>query len=275
MEQSLERVGKRGSGGVGHARHLKFKNLKNFRDLGGYRTTDGRSVRWGVLYRSGSLHKLTDADLLKLTSLNLSTVISFRAEHETEREPNRLPEGVCLVNLPMEDSSTRVWHEARDEMVKNMKTLDPAEYMIATNTELATKFTPGYRRFYQEILASDGKPILFHCAAGKDRTGFAAATLLKILGVPSDVIMQDYLLTNTYLLNTYKWNLFLAGVLKGRKFAEGIRGFMRADERYLSAAFNTIEKVHGSFENYVRDGLGLADADIEHLKDLYLETARS
>lgn len=275
MEQSLERVGRKGLDGVGYARHLKFKNLKNFRDLGGYRTTDGRSVRWGVLYRSGSLHKLTDADLTKLISLHLNTVISFRAEHETEREPDRLPEGVRLVNLPMEDSSTKVWHEARDEMVRNMKTLDPAEFMIATNMELATKFTPGYRQFYRELLASDGKPVLFHCAAGKDRTGFAAATLLKILGVPSDVIMQDYLLTNTYLLNTYKWNLLLASVLKGRKFAEGIRGFMRADERYLSAAFSAIEKEYASFETYVRDGLGLTDADIEHLKRMYLEAPHS
>lgn len=258
-----------------YQRHLRFAGVKNFRDLGGYRTLDGRVVRWGALYRSGSLHKLNDADLKKLADLNLDRVISFRAEHETKREPNRLPHGVRLVNIPMEDSSTKVWHEARDEMVKNMKTLDPAEFMIATNTELATKFTSGYRQFYRELLDSNGNPILFHCAAGKDRTGFAAATLLRLLGVPHDMIMRDYLLTNTYLLNAHKWNLFWAGVLKGRKFAEGIRGFMRADERYLSAAFSAMEKEHGSFEKYVHDGLGLTDADIEHLKNFYLETSYS
>lgn len=254
-----------------HWRHLQFEKVRNFRDLGGYRALDGRSVRWGVLYRSGSLHKSSATDIRKLTSLNLSMVISFRAEHEMEREPNKLPEGVRFVNLPMEDISTKVWHEARDEMVKNMKTLDAAEYMIATNTELATKFTPGYKQFYHELLMSNGNPVLFHCAAGKDRTGFAAATLLRILGVPQNVVMQDYLLTNKYLLDAYKWNLLLAGMMKGRRFADGIRGFMRADERYLSAAFDALERNYGSFENYVHDGLGLSEHDVKQLKNLYLD----
>lgn len=275
MKQSLERVGERVSGETGYSRHVKFKNVDNFRDLGGYPAADGRLVRWGVLYRSASLHKLTDMDLNRLEKLNIQRVIDFRAEYEVAHAPDRLPEGVGLLHLPMEDSSTKVWHEARDEMVRNMKTLDPAEYMIATNTELATKFTPGYHRFYQEILASDGEPILFHCAAGKDRTGFAAATLLRILGVPREVVMQDYLLTNTYLLDRYKWNLVVAGLLRGRKFADGIRGFIRADERYLSAAFHVLEREHGSFENYVRDGLGLSDADIERLKNIYLVSSHS
>lgn len=256
-------------------RHLPFEKIKNFRDLGGYRTLDGRSVRWGVLYRSGSLHKPNDADSKKLTGLNLSTVISFRAEHEMEREPNKLPEGVRFVNVPMEDASTKVWHEARDEMVKNMKTLDPAEYMITTNIELATKFTPGYKQFYRELLASNGSPVLFHCAAGKDRTGFAAATLLRILGVPQDIVMQDYLLTNKYLLDAHRWNLFLAGIIKGRKFAEGIRGFVRADESYLSAAFDALERAYGSFGKYVHDGLYMTDTDIERLKNIYLEPPHS
>ena len=252
-------------------RHLPFSKVGNFRDLGGYPSQDGRSVRWQVLYRSGSLHKPTDHDLQKLASLNLSHVFDFRSEHEVEREPDRLPDGVKLISLPMLDSSTKVWHEQRDEMVKKMKEINPAEYMLATNRELASKFTPEYRRFFHEILASNGAPILFHCAAGKDRTGFAAAVLLRILGVPMEVIMQDYLLTNRYLLDVYKWNLLLGTFLKGKSFTDGIRGFMKADESYLNTAFTTLENTHGSFEKYVRDGLELNEHDIERLKNLYLE----
>jgi protein-tyrosine phosphatase len=252
-------------------RRLPFAKVKNFRDLGGYPTADGHAVRWGVVYRSDSLHKLTENDLKLMMSLNLSRVFDFRSEHEVDHEPDRLPEGVRLILLPMLDASTKVWHEQRKDMVKNMKTLDPAEYMFATNIELATKFTPQYKRFYQELLASNGSPVMFHCAAGKDRTGFAAATLLRILGVSQDVIMQDYLLTNRYLLDAYKWNLLLGNILKGKKFTDGIRGFMKADETYLNAAFTALEKEHGSFENYVRDGLGLSEHDIERLKKYYLE----
>ncbi len=253
-------------------RHLKFSGTKNFRDLGGYATEDSRTVRWNVLYRSDSLHKLTNADLKFISALNLVRIIDFRAPYEALREPDRLPDdlAVHVLSLPMEDISTKVWHEARDEMVKNIKTLDPVEYMIQTNVELATKFTPEYRLFFRELLASNGNPLLFHCAAGKDRTGFAAASLMRILGVPHATLMQDYLLTNQYLLAGYQREIFVAGLLRGKRFAEGIRGFMQADERYLFAAFAALEKEHGSFENYVRAGLLLSEQDVEKLKQYYL-----
>lgn len=254
-----------------HSRHLNFSGTKNFRDLGGYPTMDGRSIRWGVLYRSDSLHRLSEADLRKLASLKLSRIFDFRSENEVHHEPDRLPAGVKFVHLPMLDASTRVWHEQRADMVKNMKTLNPAEFMFATNMELASKFTPEYKRFFQELLESKGSPILFHCAAGKDRTGFAAAALLRILGVPQDIIMQDYLLTNRYLLGAYKFNLFIGTILKGKKFTDGIRGFMSADATYLNTAFETVEKEHGSFANYVRDGLELKEHDIDCLKKYYLK----
>ncbi|NWF64765.1 MAG: tyrosine-protein phosphatase [Chloroflexi bacterium] len=258
---------------VTQARSLPFRGAKNFRDLGGYETVEGRTVRWNVLYRSDALHKLTDSDLKFITALKLTRIIDFRAPYETAKEPDRLPDDlvVRLLKLPMEDASTKVWHEARNEMVRNMKTLDPGAYMRQTNVELATIFTPEYRLFFRELLASGGNPVLFHCAAGKDRTGFAAACILRILGVTMDVVIQDYLLTNHYLLEAYPWEMFLAGVLRGKKFVDGVRGFMRADESYLMAAFDALEKEHGSFANYVRDGLRLGEQDIAKLKLYYLE----
>lgn len=256
---------------LNHSRHIQFSGTKNFRDLGGYPTIDGRTVRWGVLYRSDSLHKLTRKDLQKLASLEIARVFDFRSENEVAHEPDRLPDGVKLMLLPMLDASTKVWHEQRNDMVKNMKTLNPAEFLCTTNSELATKFTPEYTLFYHELLESKGSPVLFHCAAGKDRTGFAAATLLRILGVPCNIILQDYLLTNRYLLDAFKWSLLIGAFLKGKKFADGIRGFMIADEIYLKAAFDALEVEYGSFENYVHNGLGLTDQDIECLKKYYLE----
>lgn len=251
-------------------RHLKFSGAKNFRDLGGYQTADGRTVRWNLLYRSDALHKLTAADLHRLAALQLDRVMDFRATHEQEHEPDRLPEGVSVVPIPILDSSTKVWHEAREEFVKNLRSMDPIQFMLQTNVELGTRFTPQFKLFLHELLSASGRPVLFHCAAGKDRTGFAAAILLRILGVPPAIVMQDYLLTNQYFMNGYRWNLWMARLLKGKKFADVLKGFMIADSAYLSAAFDALQREHGSFESYVRDGLGLAETETEHLKHIYL-----
>lgn len=254
-------------------RHIPFSGAKNFRDLGGYQAANERSVRWRMLYRSDDLHKLTNIDLQRLSVLYLNRVIDFRAVHETEREPDRLPAGVGIrqVEIPILDSSTRVWHDSREAMVKNLQSLDPAKYMVETNVELATRFMPEMRKFMGEVFSADGYPILFHCTAGKDRTGFAAAILLRMLGIPLETVMQDYLLTNEYFLTAYKWRLMLMQILRGKKFISGVKGFMSAHPQYLSAAFETIDREHGSFENYVRDGLRLTDKDVEHLRMLYLE----
>jgi len=254
-------------------RHLDFSGTKNFRDLGGYRTTDNRTVRWGVLYRSDALHKLTNTDQRHLAALTLDRIIDFRAEHEREHEPDRLPAELSkrVVEIPITDSNTRVWHEARDEFVKNLKTMDPAKYMIETNAELATRFTPEIQELFRELFSAEGRPILFHCAAGKDRTGFTAAVLLRVLGVPQETVMEDYLLTNQYFMSAYKWSLVLLRLTKGKRFANAVKGFMEAHPSYLSAAFEAMDRKYGSFENYVRNGLELTETQVEHLKRWYLE----
>jgi protein-tyrosine phosphatase len=106
---------------------------------------------------------------------------------------------------------------------------------------------------------------------GKDRTGFAAAIILQILGVSQETIMEDYLLTNQYFLPSYRWNLMFAQLVSGKQFAAVVQGFMEARSEYLWAAFETINREYGSFESYVRSGLGLTEEDVEHLKSLYLE----
>lgn len=259
--------------GVPKIRLLPFAGAKNFRDLGGYQTLDGRTIRWNVLYRSDTLHKLTETDLHHLSALMLDRIIDFRAPHERDQEPDRLPGNaeIRVIGIPILDSSTQVWHDSRDEFVKNLKNIDPVPYMIRTNVELATRFTPEFRLFLDELLSANGRPVLFHCAAGKDRTGFAAAILLRILGVPHDVMMQDYLLTNQHFMPAYKWNLTLAQLMRGKRFAAAIKGFMEANPAYLSAAFDAIDREHGSFESYVGNGLGLTEQESERLKNIYLE----
>lgn len=255
-------------------RRLAFSGSKNFRDLGGYRTTDSRAVRWGRLYRSDHLHKLTDADLRHLAALDLDRIIDFRAEYEKKEEPDRLPAntGISLVELPILDSTTEIWQGSHEQFVKdNLGNIDPAQFLVKTNIELATRFTPQMRQFIQELLSAQGRPVLFHCAAGKDRTGFAAALILRILGVPQETVMEDYLLSNRYYLSAYSWYFIVLQLVKGEKVSEFVEGFMEVRPAFLSAAFEIIDREYGSFENYVRYELGLTGQDIELLKSYYLE----
>ena len=254
-------------------RLLSFSGAKNFRDLGGYQAKDGRTVRWNVLYRSDALHKLNAVDLKNLSALSLSRVIDFRSEQEIQREPDRLP--AELVNrhvaIPILDSSTRATQESREEFVRNLKNIDANQSMIQTNLELATKFTPQFKQFIGEVFSANGKPVLFHCAAGKDRTGFAAAILLRMLGVPHDLVLHDYMLTNQYFLKAYTGRLMILRLLKGRLFVAVIKEFMQARTDYLGAAFETITRQYGSFDDYVYKALDLTKHDTERLRALYLE----
>lgn len=254
-------------------RRLPFSGAKNFRDLGGYPTADGRTDRWGLLYRSGALHKLTHADLRSLSALGLERIVDFRSTYEKDQEPDRLPEELRarLVHIPILDASTGLFQNSRQEFIKLLPTIDAAHFVITTNIDLGTRFTPEVRQFIDLLLASNGRPLLFHCAAGKDRTGFIAAILLQILGVPHELVMEDYLLTNQYFLSVYRWSLRLMQLVKGRRFAETVRTFMVAEPAYLRAAFTAIDATYGSFDRYVSDGLGLTETDTVRLRSFYLE----
>jgi protein-tyrosine phosphatase len=258
---------------VQQQRRLPFSGAKNFRDLGGYRTMDNKIVRRGVLYRSDALNKLTDRDLQFLSSLNLHQIVDFRSGFEKEREADRLPVELVsrVVEISILDNSTEMFRGSRDELVNKIRQVDPEQFMLDANKEFASRFTPEMRKFIEVVMSSDGRPVLFHCTAGKDRTGFAAAILLRILGVPHDVVMDDYLLTNKYFVTGYRWTLILLHLVRGRQLSRVIEGFMTAKREYLSVAFETINNDHGSFENYICNGLGLAEKDVEHLKLLYLE----
>lgn len=254
-------------------RHLSFSGVKNFRDLGGYQTADGKSVRWGVLYRSDGLHKLTSADLRKLSQLNLNKIVDFRSAFEKEIQPDRLPEELLsrIVEIPILDNSTQAFQGSRDELARNLKKIDAVQFMTHANIEFASRFTSEMKQFINVLMSSNGRPVLFHCTAGKDRTGFAAAILLRTLGVPHDVVIEDYLLTNRYFYSSYRWRLILLRVLRGRQFANVVKNFMLAQTDFLAAAFEAIDRDHASFENYVCNGLELTAADVDHLKSLYLE----
>lgn len=258
-------------------RALNFEGINNFRDLGGYPTADGRQVKWGVLYRSGNFANSSRADLEGLKQLHLKTLVDFRSAVEKAEEPNQLPEptGFRVVEIPtLDDGNSAMVKDIKERFESgNFEGFDPGAMMIEGNRQFATEFTPQFRQFIDEVRAADGAPIVWHCTAGKDRTGFAAAILLRILGVSQDVVMQDYLTSNLYARDTRRSQMLLLRLFKGEAAADTMKVLMGVEPDWLAAAFDQIDKTWGSFDNYVHQGLGLSDADIDHLKATLLTAA--
>jgi len=258
-------------------RKLPIEGAHNFRDLGGYKTNDNFSVRWGAIYRSDALHDLTDQDLEYLERLKLKAIIDFRSSNEISEEPDRKIKNteIHLLSIdPFQDSSLLDSDKSFQEIQRDMFSgeVDLSNFLVDFNKDLVTKFSPVYKAFIDTLIANEGLPIVFHCTAGKDRAGFAAALVLSILGVPRDVIIKDYLATNSYtkesidekLMKIKLYSFFQANT-------ENLRKVMGAEERYIQAAFDAIDHEWGSIEAFYENGLELSQIEIDKLRSFYLE----
>jgi protein-tyrosine phosphatase len=255
-----------------HHRRLPLRSINNLRDLGGYQTIDGRTVCWHTLYRAGHLGKLKARDQRKLTALNLHTIIDFRSAEEKQRDPDRLPlNEVNVIELPILD-------EGNSAMMKDMRRryenndfdgLDTNLVMFNTYRQLALDFTAEYARFLQAVLQAQGQPVLWHCTAGKDRAGFAAALLLKILGVDFDTIQQDYLLSGKYIHPDRKL-MAIIWLTKGAQPARLLKPLWAVKPEWIKASFDAIDEHWGSFDRYRREALAFSDEDTARLQELLL-----
>ena len=253
-------------------RRLPLRSINNLRDLGGYKTVDRRTIRWHILYRAGHLGNLKDRDQDKLTALNLRTIIDFRSAEEKQREPDRLPlNEVKVIELPILD-------EGNSAMMKDMRRryenndfdgLDTNLVMFNTYRQLALDFTVEYARFLQAVLQAKGQPVLWHCTAGKDRAGFAAALLLKVLGVDFDTIQQDYLLSGKYIHPDRKLMAIIT-LTKGVRPARLLRPLWAVKPEWIKASFDAIDKHWGSFDVYRREALAFSDEEAARIQELLL-----
>ena len=256
-------------------RLLNFAGIDNFRDLGGYATQGGQRVKWGLLYRSGTWHGATTADIEAANSLGLATFIDLRSTTEKELEPDKLPQphSFNVVEIPILDEGNAAMVTEVMQRIESgdFDGFEPDALMVEGNRQFATVFTPQYQQFMQTVIAAEGRPVLWHCSAGKDRAGFAAAILLRVLGVPMDIVLQDYMASKDNALASRRNQLRLLGLLKGKEAEEKLTTLLGVDPTWLSAGFAAIDAQWGSFDTYVSEGLGLTAADIETLRALLLE----
>jgi protein-tyrosine phosphatase len=255
-------------------RRLPLEGAKNFRDLGGYRTSNGRYVRWGLVYRSNHLVNLTAKDSEYLDGLGIRLVCDVRSDGERARAPDHwtgnapefffVPIGSNLITAPTgEDLKHRV-------ATINSETKDSIRAY-----DYAIEYAGQYAKILRRIAAGD-LPTVEHCTAGKDRTGVFSAILLTTLGVPRDTVVQDYLLSNQYLLAPDTIGDTTADLQRAFGLAEPpdistVRTIMTARPETLEATLNKIEKTYGSFDNYLRDGLKISDSDLAMIRQRLLE----
>lgn len=257
-------------------RRLALDGTDNFRDLGGYETSDGRRVRWGLLYRSNDLSQLTSRDLEYLSGLGVRLVCDFRSEGERTRQPDRTPTSPApdFAFLPV--SVVGVDPVAMREKIRTGKLsargLD--RVMTAAYRSFVTDFADEYAAMFRRISKPGMLPTILHCTAGKDRAGFAAALALLALGVPEETVFEDYLLTNTYRADYNRFILRVVPIFSlFRTSREELAPLLEARPGYLRAALDAIDANYGSLDRYLEDGLGVTPADRERMRAIFLEDA--
>ncbi len=252
-------------------RRLVMDGAPNFRDFGGYPAAHGRRVKWGYLFRSGDLCGLSDRDLALLSSLELDLICDFRRTEEQLNEPSRLPEGrrPLLVSLPIVPGSNRA---AIDHVGADQHSPDRmVEFMISINRDFASTQASTFAQMFREILDLEDSRLLLHCAAGKDRTGFAAAIILLTLGVPRAVVMRDYLLSGEFFQPALE--LTRARAKYGLEHLDGyaVTPMLEVREVYLDAALRVIDEGYIGLDAYLEEALNLGSAELAELRRRYLE----
>jgi protein-tyrosine phosphatase len=255
-------------------RRLPLEGAKNFRDLGGYRTSDGRYVRWGLVYRSNHLVNLTAKDSEYLDGLGIRLVCDVRSDGERARAPDRwtgnapeffaVPIGSNLFAAPTAEDLKRRVATINSETKESVRAYD-----------YAIEYAGQYAKILRRVAAGD-LPVVEHCTAGKDRTGVFSAILLTALGVPRDNVVQDYLLSNQCLLapdtiETTTKDLQRAFGLAEPPDISTVKTIMTSRPETMEATLDKIDKTYGSFGNYLRDALKLSDSDLINIRQRLLE----
>ncbi|MFE6843440.1 tyrosine-protein phosphatase [Streptomyces sp. NPDC057686] len=255
----------------------ELAGVRNFRDVGGLPTTDGRRVKPGKLFRSGHLAHATETDAEFLASLGLHTIFDFRngADHALEGLDVELP-GVRNVNIPLSDPADgkEFWKMVRGGDLEQLRG-------ILGEGKAAARMTNSYRSMVEHrtaehgrvvhALAEDSIPALMHCAAGKDRAGLSIAVTLLALGVEREAIVADYLESNAPHRRYRVRRTGETPEARSPEVMELLAPLFDARAEYLTAAFDTIDQHWGGVDRYLAEGLGLTPETLDRLREQLLD----
>jgi protein-tyrosine phosphatase len=236
----------------------------NFRDIGGYPTSDGRFTKWGQIYRAGQLSALTEADLGKLAALNINLVCDLRTAPERADQPNRLPDS--MQNLALSIFSDKEVAVNPLQLLLNLRRLDWVMLESYTKFMLSQK-APAFGKVLAQLAAPGPGAKLIHCTAGKDRTGLSIALLLSALGVDEPTILADYALTNLFYAHIRSTMLALESKLAILRLGiDDLKPLLLANPATLAGALAYLRQKHGSIEAYLLGPAQLSQASLAALR---------
>lgn len=247
---------------------IEFENIANARELGGMTRPDGRRIKENILLRTGHLEKASEEDIRRLEALGLAHIIDLRDEREVREHPDRPVAGAEHHHIPALGDLHDIFAKRPDD-----PTLTPAELHRDFTTiyrvlALSPHSQDAFEEFFRVLLRSEGKPVLWHCTQGKDRTGIAAILLLMALGFEEDAAIEEYLLTNIHANG--KIDAFIASGRAQEKldFVKELELVFEDNARYW---LHCVQVEYGNVQNYLELVLGLGPDEIETLEKYYLE----
>jgi len=244
-------------------RHVAFETLFNVRDLGGYVTTDGHTTRWQTLYRADGINRVSGADLDRLAALGLRTVVDLRTHGELE-ERGRFPVDALPVayhHLPVIRETWEHW--ALDP------NLEPVGFLVRRYQEMLDEGAPALAGALEVLADPAAYPAVFHCAAGKDRTGVLAAVILGLLDVPDDTVADDYGLSRAAMETLVEWlRVNVPEALDA--MTDQPAAFLDAPPRAMHEVLALVRAEHGSMGGYVAS-IGVGADTVTELRRLLLD----
>ena len=256
-------------------RVIPLTGASNFRDIGGYPTTDGHRVKWGQIYRSNALSGLTAADYKTVDGLGVRLVCDLRTDDERLKQPTkwqgRPPE---FLNSPKANLDFDVGAFLGDGEPSAAKA---RAAFIGFYKQTHKAYAPEYKAMFQKLVAGDS-PMLVHCTAGKDRTGVGSALILTALGVPRSIVVSDYALSEKYQQSTLRQQAPAADgkpdptmAMMAKLPPEVLQVLMRTEPAYIEATLDAIDEEYGSVQGYLTKELGVSPADVAALRKRYTE----
>lgn len=251
-------------------RHIPLDGAFNFRDVGGLETRDGRTVRSGNFFRSDELSQLTDKDLQRLQRLNLASICDLRGANERRAKPDRIPPGTRAVHLPLD-------HGGRDFtrwqffwwLTSNSSKLDFRKFTVDLYRHLAFDCAEQIRAIVHWIAEEENLPVVVHCTVGKDRTGYVAALIQLLAGVPREAVMDDYLATNRFIApRAVQIVRFLRWMSLFRISKERLDSATVARREDLEGILDEVLERYGTAEGYLVEACGVGREQVRRLERL-------
>lgn len=260
---------------VPDGRVLKIDGAKNLRDLGGYAAADGRTVKWGMIYRSANLHELSKKGQAELAGLGVRAVTDLRSDPEREQEPDKLPKtepAIQYAVLPVNDEPVDIDKLARKIVKGDVKEEEVMLLLDHRRFITDSKHRATWGEWVRSLADEDTTPHLFHCTSGKDRAGYGAAITLLTLGVPKETVKQDFLLSNAVYADYIDETVGKIDRFAGKDAnTDLIRKIMGVSPETIDATFAQMEADYGSIDAFIAEGLGIDTETRKVLQDKFLE----